>query len=202
MNYYRDLITQKSWSELQKLSKNYRFVLIGGWAVWVYTKKLKSKDIDIVVEFFELERLKNEYQIVKNLRLKKYEAVLSELQIDIYVPHWSALGLPVDTIIGSSVIHEGFCVPPSEILLITKQKAYQGRAGSAKGRKDLIDIFSLLCLPEFNWKKYIEIADKSGIEYKQQLEKLIKTQTDLPELNLNRHQIAKKKKFWLTQLSF
>lgn len=201
MNYYRNLITQKSWSELQKLSKNYRFVLIGGWAVWVYAQKLKSKDIDIIVEFSELERLKNEYQIVKNPRLKKYEALLSELQIDIYVPHWSILGIPPDQIIRSAAIREGFRVPTSEILLITKQAAYHERAGSAKGRKDLVDIFSLLCLSDFNWKNYLELADKSGGGYKQRLENLIKNQVDLPELDLNRHQMAKKKNFWLSQLS-
>ncbi len=201
MNYYRELITQKSWNELQKLAKNHHFILIGGWAVWVYTKKLKSKDIDIIVEFSELEGLKNEYQIVKNDRLRKYEAITSELQIDIYVPHWSVLGPPVEIIIESSVVVEGFRVPTSEVLLITKQVAYQERAGSAKGRKDLIDIFSLLCLPDFNWQNYIEIANKTDGRYRQQLEKLVKSQIDLPELNLNRHLLSKKKKFWLSQLT-
>ena len=48
MEYYHDLVTQKSWEELQQLRKIIDFVLIGGWATYLYTKTLKSKDIDII----------------------------------------------------------------------------------------------------------------------------------------------------------
>lgn len=34
MAFYHDIITEKSWQELQILVKNIRFVLIGGWAVY------------------------------------------------------------------------------------------------------------------------------------------------------------------------
>lgn len=46
MAYYNDLITEKSWQYLQTLRRETNFVLIGGWAVYLYTKSLKSKDFD------------------------------------------------------------------------------------------------------------------------------------------------------------
>ena len=51
MAYYHDIITQKSWEELKTLNKKVKFVLIGGWATYLYTKELKSKDIDILINF-------------------------------------------------------------------------------------------------------------------------------------------------------
>lgn len=45
MTYYNELITEKSWKKLQELKRKYKFILIGGWAVYVYTKTLKSKDV-------------------------------------------------------------------------------------------------------------------------------------------------------------
>ena len=56
MNYYHNLVTQKSWTELTLLKRRLNFVLIGGWAVYLYTQTLKSKDIDIIVDFTELSR--------------------------------------------------------------------------------------------------------------------------------------------------
>ena len=75
MNFYRDQVTQKSWQLLQDMAKKYKFVLIGGWAVWLYTHQLKSKDIDLVVEFDQLERLRQDFSLTKNDRLKKYEII-------------------------------------------------------------------------------------------------------------------------------
>ena len=51
MDYYHNLVTQESWSEILKIQKNLKFILIGGWAVYLYTKALKSKDIDIIISF-------------------------------------------------------------------------------------------------------------------------------------------------------
>ena len=50
MEYWNELITQKSWDVLQKLKK-INFVLIGGWASYLWTSSHKSKDIDIIVDF-------------------------------------------------------------------------------------------------------------------------------------------------------
>jgi len=81
LGFYHNLITDKSWKMLILLRKSYDFILIGGWAVYLYTKVLKSKDIDIVVGFDELERLKHDFEVSKNVRLKKYEARAEEIEI-------------------------------------------------------------------------------------------------------------------------
>lgn len=96
MNFYHELITQKSWELLVKLRQNYDFILIGGWAVYLYTHALKSKDIDLVLPYEELEKLKEEFMVSKNERLKKYEAKAEGLEIDIYLPYFSNPGLPAE----------------------------------------------------------------------------------------------------------
>ena len=92
MVYYRDAVTQKSWQLLTELTRKFRFVLIGGWAVWLYTKQLKSKDIDIVVDLSQLVKLKTRFDLVKNNRLKKYEFRNGEVQVDVYTPYYSFPG--------------------------------------------------------------------------------------------------------------
>ena len=43
MEFWNSLLTQKSWELLQKLSKEkFRFILIGGWAAYLWTKQHKS----------------------------------------------------------------------------------------------------------------------------------------------------------------
>lgn len=96
MNFYHDLITQKSWRALQKLRQNYNFILIGGWAVFLYTHALKSKDIDLAMEHQDLEKLRAGFSTAKNDRLKKYETRYDEVEIDIYVPFYSNPWLPAD----------------------------------------------------------------------------------------------------------
>ena len=183
--YYRDLVTEKSWNLLQKLSKRYSFVLIGGWAVWLYTHELKSKDIDIVVSLTELGKLGKDFPLLKNDRLKKYEINQGEVQVDIYSPFYSDPGIAAETILENAVSIEGFRLPRPEDLLSLKFTAYKSRAGSSKGRKDLIDIVSLLQLKTLDWncvpKDAVDIASKY---------------TEVPELSLNRHDYARLKKQW------
>lgn len=185
MNFYRDQVTSKSWVLLQNLARKYRFVLIGGWAVWLYTHQLKSKDIDLIVEFDQLAKLKKDFDLAKNDRLKKYEIVLDEIHIDVYVPHYSQLGAEVN----QTTIVDGFTVPPPETLIALKLVAYRSRANSPKGRKDLIDIVSLLSLPHLNWTK----IPPQTLDF-------LKSQTSIPELNLNSHQFSRLKKKWIDKL--
>ena len=120
MNFYHSITTDKSWQLLLNLRKKYKFILIGGWAVFLYTRALKSKDIDVVIEFSELEKLRDEFIITKNNRLKKYEAKAEGLDIDIYVPFYSNPGLPAEVLKEFVVNLEGFKVPQKEILAILK----------------------------------------------------------------------------------
>ncbi len=183
--YYRDQVTEKSWVLLRELSKHYSFVLIGGWAVWLYTHELKSKDIDIVVSLSELGKLGKAYPLLKNDRLKKYEINQGEVQVDIYSPFYSNPGIPAETILEHAVSIEGFKLPRPEDLLSLKLAAYHARAGSSKGRKDLVDIVSLLQLKTLNWNH----APRDAVD-------LALQQTEIPELSLNRHVYAKIKIHW------
>ena len=197
MDYYRDTVTEKSWQMLQTLRRDYPFVLIGGWAVWLYTRRFKSKDIDIIVDMPTLTKIKAQFSVTKNNRLFKYEAVQGEIQIDIYVPFWSHLGIPVEEVQSQAIVLEGFHVPPPETLVVLKQIAYQARMGSSKGYKDFLDIISLLSLPEFRWKLYRSHVPQQLAE---QLTTTLSHTTSVPELSLNRHQFATMKKTWLKNL--
>lgn len=190
MNYYRDQVTQKSWQILTTLSSKYQFVLIGGWAVWLYTKQLKSKDIDIIVSLNSLGKLSADYALEKNDRLKKYEIRQEEIEIDVYTPFYSQLSVPGEIILQTAVNLDGFNVPSPETLLKLKMVAYQGRKGSDKGRKDFVDIVSLLCLPELKWT-----------DVSQEIISLAISQSEIAELSLNSHQYSKYKKIWKATLA-
>jgi hypothetical protein len=193
--FYQQFLTDKSFSLLTELKKQFKFTLIGGWAVYFYTKSLKSKDIDIIVDFSQLEQFKKEFTIEKNERLKKYQIKIEEIDIDIYMSFYSDLGLPVEKIIKKTTSVNGFILLEKEVLLITKLKAYQDRGASVKGQKDLIDIVSLVLLEDFDFKYLLSLIKKFNLEkYLQVLEKLISETKEVPELNLNQHAFSKKKK--------
>lgn len=195
MEYYHNLITEKSFQILQDLKKKYRFILIGGWAVFLYSKGLKSKDIDIIVDYDELEKLKNDFSVVKNERLKKYEVKFGEIDIDIYLPHYSDLGVDIEKIKERTVSYQGFAVPEPKILLILKLYAWKQRAGSVKGQKDEIDIFSLITLPEFSWKKYLDLIKEFKLEkYHDYFINLLKNTREIKELGINEQKMSKIRK--------
>ncbi|PIV44974.1 MAG: hypothetical protein COS25_02335 [Candidatus Nealsonbacteria bacterium CG02_land_8_20_14_3_00_37_10] len=200
--FYHRLITEKSFKILQSLlKKKFKFILIGGWAVFLYAKTLKSKDIDIVVDYDQLEEFRKKYDVFKNERLKKYEIKTGEVDIDIYLPYFSELGLKVEEIQKYCQSREGFAVPIPEILLILKIYTYQQRKSTNKGRKDLIDIFSLLRNGGIDWAKYKELIEKYGFKnLAAELKNLVCKQKAIPELNLFNHQIAKLKKETLEKI--
>ncbi len=192
-SFYNDLVTQKSWQALQDLRGKLSFILIGGWAVYLYTKALKSKDIDLIINYDQLEKFKPEFEVTKNDRLKKYEARKEEVQIDIYLPHYSNIRVPVEDITDLSKI-DTFTVPSLEMLLILKQLAFMDRGLSPKGQKDRLDILSLLYFGNFDKIKYQKLIKKLDLNF--DLEKIIKETVKIPELGINEYQWSKwKKKF-------
>src|SRR4030067_1408413 len=113
--YYQEVVTQKSWEELVELNKQFEFILIGGWAVFLFTKSLKSKDIDIIVDYSQLNLFRKHYEMFKNERLKKYEIKKEGIDIDIYLPHFSDLGLPVEKLIKYTDRNQSFRVLKKEV---------------------------------------------------------------------------------------
>lgn len=195
MAYYHDVMTEKSWEELQELSKTIRFVLIGGWAIYLYTKTLKSKDIDIIVDYDQLPLLQKHYAFTKNDRLKKYEARKGPVEIDIYLPHFSELGIPIVDLLKNTQRQGGFTIITPDFLLLLKLYTLLQRGRSPKGKKDFIDIMALFQLPEIVASK---IQDQLR-QYKLQgvwenFLAHLEEHTEVPELGLNPHQYSKIKK--------
>mgnify|MGYP001570322807 CR=1 FL=1 len=202
MAYYHDLVTQKSWEELTRLTKLVPCVTIGGWAVYLYTKALKSKDIDILVDFDALSTLKDHYDIIRNDRLKKYQATRDMVEIDIYLPHYSMIGIPVENLIGKTRAIEGFTVVDPDYLCALKLYALGERGRTPKGRKDFLDILSLFI------SSALEAAAVRTLITRYHLEASLRAFVDflsesqeIPELDLSTHRYAKVKRAIIKDLS-
>lgn len=203
MEFWNSALTEKSWTVLQDLKKEqFRFVVIGGWAAYLWTKQHKSRDIDIVLpDIKDLGFLKQKYTLNKNDNLKKYEIKFDEIDVDIYVPHFSKLTLPVEEIMLHTGKVEGFEVVLPEILLILKQGAELDRQYSIKGQKDRIDIMTLLCFSRLNLNDYHRLLKKYNLDnFWQRLKQIITTFEDVRHLNLTVHHYSKIKKQLLQRL--
>lgn len=200
--FYQDIITEKSFQFLLELKKQYKFILIGGWAVFLYTHSLKSKDIDIIVDYDILGKLKENFVIYKNERLMKYEIKTDDFDVDIYLPHYSDLGVACDKIKETAVMREGFILPQLEILLMLKVYAWIHRRGSIKGQKDELDIFSLAFLPEFDWGNYLKLIKELNFEEEHKnFIILLKSVKNIEELNINNQQMSRFRKKILNLIS-
>lgn len=132
---------------LQAFQGQFPFTLIGGWAAWCYTGGPKSRDIDVIVSYPTLGKLRLEYPLVKNDRLRKYEVPLDGFDLDVYVEHYSTtLAVPPEALLERTFTMQGFAVPPVEALLALKLGAWLDRRASIHGAKDLADIRGLLPL--------------------------------------------------------
>lgn len=201
MAYYHDLVTQKSWHELQRLKNLIEFVLIGGWAVYLYTQSLKSKDIDIIIDFDKLSKLKKNYLVSKNDRLKKYEAVKDEVQIDLYLPFYSHLGIPVEKLTKYTNNVEGFTLLEINHLLVLKLFTLTQRGRTPKGHKDFIDIIALIQSKMIDWQEVKKIIKDNNLRasitvFKQFLSEYF----EVPELGLNSHYFSRMKKAIVNEL--
>lgn len=176
MEFWNDIAIDRSYQILQELSKKVDFILIGGWAVYFFTKAIKSKDIDIIVDFENLSKIKSELGIKKNVFLKKYESEVEGVSIDIYVPYYSEFAVPAEVIMKKTMVVENFKIPKPSSLLILKQQAEIQRNDSIKGQKDRVDIISLAKSGKVNWKHYKELVEMYGLEeYARRLGKIVRS---------------------------
>lgn len=197
-------MTEKSWSLLIKISKEpFKFIVIGGWATYLWTKLHKSKDIDIAItDIRELDYLRRNYQLKKNDNLKKYEISFDEIDLDIYVAYFSKLPIPVEHLSQFTTKIEGLNVLKPEALLILKQGAELQRKESTKGAKDQIDIMALLFYSNINTNLYFDLLKKYNLEnYFLRLKSVINSFKDYNYLNLNPRQFKLKKKEILGKLT-
>ncbi|MBU2637802.1 MAG: hypothetical protein KJ955_02420 [Nanoarchaeota archaeon] len=202
-DFWNSAITEKSWNILLGLKKlPFEFVVIGGWAAYLWTKAHKSKDIDILLKNFEdMKYLKEHYTLKKNDNLKKYEIKIEEIDIDIYAPFYSKLALPVEECLKHTAKIDGIEVVSPEVLLILKQGAEIDRKDSVKGAKDRIDVMSLLIYSPINFRKYSELLKSNKIEhYFQRLKEIINSFRNIEYLGLNPREFRLKKQELLEKL--
>ena len=202
-DFWNSILTDKSWEILTRLSKEkFQFIVIGGWAAYLWTKLHKSKDIDIALfQMEDLRWLRQHFTLKKNDRLKKYEISFEEIDVDVYVPFYSKLPIPIEDLKKYSTRLEGLSVVIPEALLILKQGAEFDRGASVKGVKDQIDIMTLLFFTKVNFKFYMHLLKRYEHEnYFSRLKQIINTFTEYEYLNLNPREFKLKKKEILKRL--
>jgi hypothetical protein len=148
---WRDEVVERSWRVLGELKGFADFVLIGGWGVYLWTGKLKSRDIDVYIDqknFYKLqsELMQKGYALKRNVRLMKFEALISDVEVDIYTPFMSKLVVSCLDVFDRKLysVIEGSKVAIPEVLLLLKAQAARDRWHAEKGLKDRVDIISLL----------------------------------------------------------
>ncbi|MFH1073155.1 MAG: hypothetical protein V1743_07045 [Nanoarchaeota archaeon] len=204
MEFWNEQVTQKSWDVLLKIRKlPFDFILIGGWANYLWTRAMKSKDIDIVIaEFTDLDYLKKGFDLRKNDSLRKYEIKVDGIDVDIYVPYFSRLAIPVEDIRKYSTTIEGFTVASPALLLVLKQGAELDRKDSVKGEKDRIDIINLLFCADVDFGLYRGLLREYGLDhYLPRLKSIIASFKEIRYVGMTPRQLKLKKKEVLEKLA-
>ena len=137
-------ITNKSWRVLNELAARMNPVLIGGWAVYLWTGTLKSADVDLFATDDNLWKIGA--RVKKHPKLKKYHALIDDVDIDIYTPSTCGLVVPAGEVFKNRwyALVKEFNVLLPEPLLVLKCEAAQKRWAGRKGFKDRCDVLSLL----------------------------------------------------------
>ena len=203
MEFWNSDITNESWKELLVLSTKYNFILIGGWAIYLYTKLQKSRDIDMVVDYDQFKLLSVDFEMRKNPSLYKYEIKFQKFDIDVYTPFYSKLTVPPEDLINNYTLIENIRVPRVEELLILKLGAFDYRMNSIKGQKDRLDITGLAFYSNIDYSRLKTLLNKyekpSYIDlYVNAIAHIEKRL--LPFLNLNESTYAKMKKKTLEKI--
>jgi len=149
-------------------------VVIGGWAVYLYTNAQKSEDVDLAIGYESLNFFKpygiNEYEGLKI----KY-SVVNGTTVDLFIEEYSdkELPLPVRDIIKEHVLIGNKKVVNRELLLLLKLWGYL-RFDDVKLRKDIIDTVSLLFYSHIDLEKFRRYTVKYGITKRRSSDVLLK----------------------------
>ncbi|MCX6748419.1 MAG: hypothetical protein NT076_02340 [Candidatus Pacearchaeota archaeon] len=202
MELWNEIITEKSQNLVFELKRISNFVLIGGWAIWLYSRALKSKDIDIYINFDDFFKLQNFFAersitINFNQKLNKYEAKVGEIDIDICTPHHCNLRISCKEVFEKNLFKnvEGFKVVIPEILLLLKIDAEEKRHETIKGFKDRVDILSLLYKISLDKDLLNKLSNEYKIDIKRLKEIILKSSKEYSYFFPEAENFAKLKKF-------
>lgn len=142
-------------------------VILGDWAVFLYSQGQKSTDVDIAVDYAQLGRLKSEFgtALTKTTHLSKYVLELNKVGVDVLVMRLSDSGVPIEDCLEPIHSLAGFRVVSPEGLLALKLCAWMDRKATPKGEKDEADVIALLMSMDMDWTRYGEIAAKATRRY-------------------------------------
>jgi len=159
MQFWNNEKTEKSLSTLNMISKHVDFVLIGGWAVHMYTDIQRSEDVDLVIGYESLDYFR-QFGLQDYSKLKMKYTVIDGTTVDLFIEEYSDsdLPMPANEIMKNYITLGGIRVAKKEILLLLKLWGYF-RQDEVKHRKDVIDVVSLLFYGNIDLqtvKKYLE----------------------------------------------
>lgn len=151
---------------LNELSKRIDFVLIGGWAVYLYVNTQKSMDIDIALDYKHLDYF-NKYGISNYPNININYTVINGVVVDIFLPEFSDKDLPfkVNDILSNYAKIRNIKVVDKEMLLLLKVWGYFSN-DRTKLQKDVIDVVSLLFYGEVNLAKVKSLIKTNKLERK------------------------------------
>jgi len=171
---------ERSERVLRKLRELCDFVLIGGWAVYFWTRAVKSIDIDIYMDFSDFFFLQSKLlemgtKLKINRKLKKYEVQIDEVEVDIYTPSMCGLIVPCKDVLENNwfKVIANFKVILPEPLLLLKLQAESERKSSIKGFKDRCDLIALLLL-DLDLEFLSRLFKAYGKEYAKRLLEIVK----------------------------
>ena len=148
-----------------------------------------------------MSKLKQLFDLSKNERLHKYELHMGEIDIDVYVGHFSKLSVPVEEAAKKTRRMEGFSVVEPEALLILKQGAELARKESEKGFKDRLDIMNLLLNAEIDFAEYNNMLQKYNIPHlKQRLVEIVQGFREGKYLDMNPAELKRSRQALLEKI--
>ena len=114
--------------------------------------------------------------------------------MDIYVPHFSKLAMPVEDIKEYASRIQNFDVVNPAALLILKQGAEHDREKSVKGGKDRIDIITLLFYADINFREYFKLLERYKLKnYYERLKAILQNFKEIKYINMNPREFKLKK---------
>ncbi len=129
-------VTRQSWRVLNELAARLNPIVIGGWAVFLWTGAMKSAGVDLFVSDEELWKIGA--RVRRHPKLAKYHACIDGVDVDIYTPSVCKLAVSAGEVFEKRwyALREGLNVLLPEPLLVLKCEAARLRWNSRKGFKD------------------------------------------------------------------